>query len=90
MTDVHCAKWERLCDKQWEQLEPISDGLKFCHACQLAVHRVDTQEALEQMAAQGKCVAFVDEPLSWLVGRPAVVEYAYRQAKKERGGDDGS
>ena len=47
-------------------------------------------QALEQMAAQGKCVAFVDEPLSWLVGRPAVVEYAYRQAKKERGGDDGS
>ena len=85
MTDVHCAKWERLCDKQWEQLESISDGLKFCHACQLAVHRVDTQEALERMAAQGKCVALVEGKTSLILGRPAAVEHAYRQGQKDQG-----
>ena len=85
MTDVHCAKWERLCDKQWEQLESISDGLKFCHACHLAVHRVDTQEALDRMAKQGKCVALVEGKTSLILGRPAAVEHAYRQGQKDQG-----
>jgi len=75
VTDVHCAGWQRLCDRQWEQLEAINDELRFCHACQLAVHRVTSQPELERMAALGKCVALLGDGVAPKVGRPASAQY---------------
>ena len=61
MTDVHCARRQGPCERQWEQLESLGDDLRFCHACQLAVHGVASQDELERLMARGKCVALVDD-----------------------------
>ena len=61
MTDVHCARRQGPCERQWEHLESLGEDLRFCHACQLAVHRVTSQDELERLMARGKCVALVGE-----------------------------
>lgn len=50
------------CPKQWEELNATADPLvRNCDECGKPVHFVDSQEELEDAAAQGKCVAFYNQ-----------------------------
>ena len=61
MTDVHCARGQGPCERQWEHLESLGEDLRFCHACQLAVHRVTSQADVDRLVALGKCVVLLGE-----------------------------
>jgi uncharacterized protein (TIGR02996 family) len=47
-----------VCDKQWEQLTPTTDGaVRFCESCRQDVHYCDTIATARQHTAKRHCVA---------------------------------
>lgn len=51
------------CSQRWEALEPMLDNprVRYCGRCQSAVHLVERENDLVELARQGKCVAVVRE-----------------------------
>lgn len=50
------------CPKQWDELDATADPLvRDCAECGKPVHFVDSQQDLEDAAAQWKCVAFYNQ-----------------------------
>lgn len=49
------------CSQRWEALEPVLDNprVRYCDRCQSAVHLVERENELFELARQGKCVAVV-------------------------------
>jgi hypothetical protein len=56
------CEMEFKCPKQWDELTSTADPLvRDCEECGKPVHFVDSQEELEEAAANGKCVAFYNQ-----------------------------
>ena len=49
------------CTQRWESLDPLPGALRvrFCGKCQSAVHLAQTTQQFDELARQGKCVAFL-------------------------------
>lgn len=55
---INC-EFEFKCPLHWNDLRPLEDGsVKFCESCQKNVHFARTQDEVNELAAEGKCVAF--------------------------------
>jgi hypothetical protein len=60
------------CTQRWEALDPLPGTLRvrFCAKCQSAVHLAQTTAAFDELAQQGKCVAFQFDDEDIGVGAP--------------------
>lgn len=78
MTDIQCIKWQKRCERQWEDLEEVSYRVRFCSQCNHAVHRAESMHELQELAQEGKCAAYFEdgdfEELGFAIDLSAVVE----------------
>lgn len=60
MIDIEHCRLRFQCTQRWEQLDPVpgTTSVRFCVQCQSDVHLVETDSEFDQLAAQGKCMAF--------------------------------
>ena len=60
------------CTQRWEALDPLPGALRvrFCAKCQSAVHLAQTTVEFDELARQGKCVAFQFDDEGIAVGVP--------------------
>jgi hypothetical protein len=51
------------CTQRWEALEPIpgTSRVRYCSQCQAAVHLIEKESELGELARQGKCVAILQK-----------------------------
>jgi hypothetical protein len=51
------------CTQRWEALEPVRDNprMRYCGLCRSAVHLVEHESDMLELARLGKCVAVVRE-----------------------------
>ncbi len=51
------------CAQRWEALEPVLDSprVRYCSQCRSAVHLVEREQELIELARHGKCVAVLRE-----------------------------
>lgn len=63
MITIERCHMSRQCGQRWELLEPVLDNprVRYCDQCQSAVHLVELERELIELARQGKCVAIVRE-----------------------------
>jgi len=54
----HC-RLNGACSQRWEALEPVRDNprIRYCGLCQSAVHLVEHEAEMLELARVGKCVA---------------------------------
>ena len=54
----HC-RLNGACTQRWEALEPVRDNprMRYCSLCQSAVHLVEHEAEMLELARMGKCVA---------------------------------
>ena len=59
---INC-EFEFKCPLQWESLQktPTSD-IRFCSSCEKIVYFAHSQDELDNLASEGKCVAFNPNP----------------------------
>lgn len=60
------------CTQRWERLDPVPDtmSVRYCAQCQSTVHLAQTTTEFDELAAQGKCVAFRSDDNGLTVGMP--------------------
>lgn len=59
---INC-EFEFKCPLQWESLQKSEDDkIRFCNSCEKNVYFAYSQNELDKLASEGKCVAFNPNP----------------------------
>jgi hypothetical protein len=72
MIEIERCRLSYQCIQRWEALEHLPDNprVRFCGECQSAVHLVELDSELRELARQGKCVAIQRVDSETVVGIP--------------------
>jgi hypothetical protein len=72
MIEIERCRLSYQCTQRWEALESLPDQprMRFCGKCQSAVHLVERDSELRELARQGKCVAILRMDSETVVGIP--------------------
>jgi hypothetical protein len=67
MIAIERCRLSEQCTQRWQSLEPVRGNphMRYCNLCQSAVHLVEHEHELVELARQGKSVAVLrNDPLS--------------------------
>ena len=62
-------KFSFICDKMWRDLEKTSDDdVRFCNHCDQTVHLATSEDQIDALAKQKKCVCYIFDKDNELAG----------------------
>lgn len=65
MTKIHCS-FDYICPSEWQDLQGTSADIRHCDHCKQDVYRARSEDEFNQLAQQGKCVAFEMDGIDYL------------------------